>query len=81
VQCKRQKRKVERVVVKALYADVLEERAGAGLVVTTSEISLGAASDIRARAYPITTANSKQVQNWIQAMRKPNAGIVSDQFS
>ena len=80
VQCKRQKRKVERVVVKALYADVLEERAGAGLVVTTSEISPGAANDLHARAYPITVANSKQVQGWIQAMRKPNVGIVADRF-
>ena len=78
VQCKRQKRKVERVVVKALYADMLEERANAGLVVTTSDISPGAAKDVRARAYPITTASRKQVQDWIQAMRKPHAGIVSD---
>lgn len=78
VQCKRQKQKVERVVVKALYADMLEERANAGLVVTTSDISPGAAKDVSARAYPITTANRKQVQDWIQAMRKPHAGIVSD---
>ncbi|MET0376468.1 MAG: restriction endonuclease, partial [Rhizorhabdus sp.] len=78
VQCKRQKQKVERVVVKALYADMLEERANAGLVVTTSDISPGAAKDVSARAYPITTANRKQVQDWIQNMRKPHAGIVSD---
>jgi restriction system protein len=78
VQCKRQKQKVERVVVKALYADVLEERANAGLVVTTSDISPGAAKDVSARAYPITTANRKQVQDWIQAMRKPHAGMISD---
>lgn len=41
VQCKRQKQKVERGVVEALYADMLEEHANAGLVVTTSDISLG----------------------------------------
>jgi len=78
VQCKRQTRKIERVVVKALYADVLAEGAGAGLVVTTSDISPGAASDIAARAYPITSANRAQVQQWISAMRKPDAGIVAD---
>ncbi len=77
VQCKRQRRKVERVVVKALYADVLAESAGAGLVVTTSDISPGAASDIAARAYPITSANRAQVQQWIAAMGEPDAGIVA----
>ena len=56
-------------MVKALYADVLAESAGAGLVVTTSDISPGAASDIAARAYPITSANRAQVQQWIAAMR------------
>lgn len=59
-------------------ADVLAEGAGAGLVVTTSDISPGAASDIAARAYPITSANRAQVQQWISAMRKPDAGIVAD---
>ena len=34
VQCKRQKDKVEKVVVKALYADVIHEKAKLGLVVT-----------------------------------------------
>lgn len=81
VQCKRQTRKIERVVVKALYADVLAEGAGAGLVVTTSDISPGAASDITARAYPITSANRAQVQQWIGAMRKPDAGIVADDLA
>ena len=81
VQCKRQQRKVERVVVKALYADMLAEGAGAGLIVTTSDISPGAASDINARAYPITAANRAQVHRWIAEMRKPDAGIVADNFS
>ncbi|MBV7518926.1 restriction endonuclease [Ensifer sp. ENS12] len=80
VQCKRQTRKVERVVVKALYADILEERADTGLVVTTSDISPGAASDVSARAYPITTANRTQVKAWIEAMRKPEAGVIAGAF-
>ncbi len=78
VQCKRQAKKVERVVVKALYADMLAEKADAGLVVTTCDISPGAASDVKARAYPITTANRAAVHRWIEAMRKPDAGIVAD---
>lgn len=81
VQCKRQKQKVERVVVKALYADILAEGAGVGMVVTTNDISLGAATDIAARAYPITSANRAQVHQWIAAMRKPNAGIVADDLA
>lgn len=81
VQCKRQTRKVERVVVKALYADMLAESAGAGLVVTTSDISPGAASDIAARTYPITSANRAQVHRWITAMRRPDAGIVADDLA
>jgi restriction system protein len=80
VQCKRQTRKVERVVVKALYADMLEEDADRGLVVTTSDISPGAAKDVSARAYPITTANRTQVQRWIEAMRKPDAGVIAGAF-
>ena len=80
VQCKRQMRKVERVVVKALYADMIEERADAGLVVTTSDISPGAASDVSARAYPITTANRAKVQRWIESMRSPEAGVIAGEF-
>ena len=81
VQCKRQSRKVERVVVKALYADILEESAASGLVVTTSDVSPGALADISARSYPITTVNRPEVLRWIEAMRKPSAGIVQDVFS
>ena len=81
VQCKRQARKVERVVVKALYADMLHEQAATGMIVTTSDISPGAASDISARAYPITTANYAQVHAWVQAMRQPDAGVIAGDFA
>ena len=81
VQCKRQSRKVERVVVKALYADMLYQQAATGMIVTTSDISPGAASDISARAYPITTANNTQVHAWLHAMRQPDAGVVAGNFS
>jgi restriction system protein len=63
-------------VVKALWADVHAERADAGLIVTTNDISPGAAKVIDARAYPVTVANRNQVTQWLMAMRKPAAGVV-----
>lgn len=78
VQCKRQKTKIEKVVVKGLYADLLHEQAGSGMIVTTSDMSPGAAKDIKARAYPITSANRQEVTRWIEAMRLPHSGIVMD---
>lgn len=75
VQCKREKRKIGKVVVKALWADVHAERADAGLIVTTNDISPGAAKVIEARAYPVTVANRNEVLRWIAAMRKPAAGV------
>ncbi len=76
VQCKREKRKIGKVVVKALWADVHAERADAGLIVTTTDISPGAARVVEARAYPITVANRDEVKRWIAAMRKPAAGVI-----
>lgn len=76
VQCKREKRKVGKVVIKALWADIQDERAESGLIVTTNDISPGAAKVVEARAYPITAANRAEVQRWLRAMRRPEAGIV-----
>lgn len=76
VQCKRERGKVGKVVVKALWADVYAEKASSGLIVTTNDVSPGAAKVIEARAYPVTVANGAQVRNWVSAMRKPAAGIV-----
>lgn len=76
VQCKRQRENVSKVVVKALWADVYAEKAGSGLVVTTSDLSRGATGVINARAYPVTVANRRQVTDWITAMRRPAAGVV-----
>jgi restriction system protein len=75
VQCKREKTLVERVVVKALYADVLHEKAESGLVVTSSDLSPGARKDCVARAYPITAANRDEVRRWVEAMRQPATGV------
>lgn len=76
VQCKREKRKIGKVVVKALWADVHVEGADGGLVVTTNDISPGASKLVEARAYPITVANRDEVTRWITAMRRPTAGVV-----
>ncbi|MET3842066.1 restriction endonuclease [Bradyrhizobium sp. OAE829] len=75
VQCKREKRKIGKVVVKALWADVHAESAYAGLIVTTNDISPGAAKVVEARAYPVTVANRNEVLRWLTAMRKPAAGV------
>ncbi|MCP4546844.1 MAG: restriction endonuclease [bacterium] len=75
VQCKRQKAKVGKVVVKALYADVLHEKAAGGLVVTSSSLSPGAERTSVARAYPIGQANRTELRKWLQAMQSPGAGV------
>jgi len=75
VQCKREKRKVSKVIVKALYADILNENADSGLIVTSAALSPGAETICRARAYPIQRANRDTLQHWIQSMRTPATGI------
>jgi restriction system protein len=75
VQCKRQKEKVGKMVVKALYADIIAEHANSGLIVTTSALSPGAEKVSIVRAYPILQANRGTLRVWIEAMRSPYAGI------
>ena len=75
VQCKRQKRKIEKVVVKALWADIIEEKAKSGLIVTTSSISPGAKEVCNARKYNIDEANRETLKKWLWAMREPGSGI------
>jgi restriction system protein len=75
VQCKRQKEKVGKVVVKALYADVLHEGAKSGLIVTSTEISPGAKQTSLARGYPVQAAEREALRSWIDAMRTPFSGI------
>lgn len=77
VQCKRQKNALERVVMKALYADVQHEKATSGLIVTTSRLSPGAHEDRIARAYPIEAAERQTVREWIAKLRQPGAGYVA----
>jgi restriction system protein len=76
VQCKRQRDKVERIVVKGLFADVIFEGAELGLVVTSSELSPGARSTIAARGYPVREVDRKGLTEWLQKLRTPGTGIV-----
>ncbi len=62
VQCKRQKALVGKVVVKSLYADVVHEKAGSGLLVTSSHLSRGAEQTRQARSYPIEVADRATLQ-------------------
>lgn len=74
VQCKRQRAKIQKVLVKALWADVQATSAGRGLVATTSMLSPGAASTIAARGYGIDVADRHAIRQWLEAMRTPRTG-------
>jgi restriction system protein len=76
IQCKRQKQKVEKVVVKGLFADVQFENANYGLIVTTSELSPGARKTIAVRGYPIDEVNKTALSGWLAELRTPGSGIV-----
>jgi restriction system protein len=76
VQCKRQKAKVEKVIVKGLYADVEHEGADYGVVVTTSELAPGARATIAARGYPIREVEQQALRTWLLRLRTPGTGVV-----
>lgn len=75
VQCKRQKDKINKMVVKSLYADILEENANSGLIVTSSSVSPGAKTTMKARSYPIQSIERDTLKEWIEVMRTPQKGI------
>ena len=74
VQCKRQAADVEQVIVKALWADVVNEEAESGLIVTTSRLAPGAATVQRVRGYPIDVAERQTLRDWIEQLRSPGKG-------
>lgn len=76
VQCKRQKQKISKVVVKALWADVVHERATSGLIVTTTALSPGARKTRTARNYPVDEADRETLNIWVDKMRTPHSGII-----
>lgn len=75
VQCKRQKDDVGKVVVKALWADIQEEKAKSGLIVTTSRLAPGAQKVATARSYPISQITKPMLKEWLEKMRTPFKGI------
>jgi len=76
VQCKRQKAKIEKVIIKGLAADVDFMGGNYGMIVTTSELSPGAKTTISARGYPIQVVEREAVKTWLTRLRIPGTGIV-----
>lgn len=76
IQCKRQKAKVEKVVIKGLLADVQWEQAEYGVIVTSSTLSPGAKTTIEARGYPIRAVERDAVSRWFKRLRTPGTGII-----
>nr|WP_306660292.1 restriction endonuclease [Rheinheimera maricola] len=75
IQCKRTKSKIDKVLVKSLWADVVNENAKGGLIVTTSSFSPGAIEVCKVRNYPIREANRKTVIEWLNELRKIGKGV------
>lgn len=75
VQCKRYKSKIDRTVIKALWADVQWEKADSGLIVTTSSIAPGAKNDCIARGYNIKQADKAVIGKWLDSMKTPGCGV------
>ncbi|HDO8003185.1 restriction endonuclease [Legionella pneumophila serogroup 1] len=75
IQCKRVKDKIEKSIVKSLYADVLYNNAMYGLIVTTSELSPGSRSVISQRGYPIQEINKVNLLKWLNDLKTPGRGI------
>ena len=75
VQCKREKRPVQKVLVKSLWADVVHEGATSGMIVTTSTLSPGANAVRKARSYPIQVADRSHVVSWLKALKLPGSGV------
>ncbi len=76
IQCKRQKDKIEKVIVKGLAADVRYEKAEYGVLVTTSELAPGARAVITTRGYPIEEVNKENLVGWLAKLRSSGSGII-----
>lgn len=75
IQCKRTKTKIDKVLVKSLWADIVNEGAKGGIIVTTSTFSPGAREVCKVRNYPIREANRETVINWLTELRKTGKGV------
>jgi restriction system protein len=76
IQCKRIKSKIDKVTIKGLYADIVHEGGELGVLVTSSELSVGARKTISARSYPIEEINGGKIKSWLSELRTPGSGIV-----
>jgi len=76
VQCKKTQDKVGKVVVKALWADMVHEDVPTGLIVTTSALEPGAARTAIARGYKVGRTEREKLRKWIEAMRTPGSGLI-----
>ena len=74
VQCKRQKAKIQKMVVKSLWADVEHEKARSGLIVTTSVLAPGSHTVRRARGYRIAAVEREKLKHWLELLRSPGSG-------
>lgn len=74
IQCKRERRRINKAVIKALAADVEYEGAELGLLVTTSSLAPSARTVVETRGYPILEADRDAVHRWIKLMRTPGVG-------
>jgi len=76
IQCKRTKSKIDKVTIKGLYADVIHEGSKSGLLITSSELSIGARQTIEARGYPLEEVNGDNIRSWLSQLRTPGSGII-----
>lgn len=76
IQCKRTKSKIDKVTIKGLYADTMHEGSELGILVTSSEFSVGARKTVSARSYPIEEINGENIKSWLNELRTPGSGIV-----
>jgi restriction system protein len=53
VQCNREEHAIQKIIVKALWADMRDEGAQSVMIVTTARVIKGVKGTIKARAYPI----------------------------
>ncbi len=75
IQCKRERKKISKTVVKALAADVIWHGAEAGLLVTTSAWFPGTRTVAETRDYPVLEGDRETVRTWVRTMRTPGTGV------
>lgn len=80
IQCKRQKNKIDKVIVKGLHSDIIFNNAKFGLIVTTSELRKGARETISTRGYPIEEVNKNHLTHWLNELKTPGKGIIRNRF-